>query len=154
PNQFNGTVLLGEEWRDNAQLRYNLFPLELPEKCDGCGVKLCVEHALSCKVGGMVHIQHDNVAQEFVFLCGKAFEPSRVSYEPLINTRGAQPAANGNANNNQANGNNNRAKGVKEEALTAVDERADPNLLTTLVQYSLSEYHWARKGKNFDSSMW
>lgn len=71
PNQFNGTVLLGEEWRDNAQLRYNLFPLGLPEKCDGCGVKLCVEHALSCKVGGMVHIQHDNVAQEFVFYAVK-----------------------------------------------------------------------------------
>jgi hypothetical protein len=64
PNRFNGTVVSAEEFWDNLHLRYNLMPLDLPEKCDGCGAGFSVEHALSCKVGGLVHIRHDDVAQE------------------------------------------------------------------------------------------
>jgi hypothetical protein len=100
-------------------LRYNLLPLALPDNCDGCGAKFSVEHALSCKVGGLVHIRHDDVAQEFGFLCGKAFKPSRVSYEPLINTRGAPNATNAAATSNQTTRNNNRANVAEEEVPTA-----------------------------------
>jgi hypothetical protein len=90
PNRFNGTEISMEEWRDNFRLRYNLAPLAMPECCDGCGHRMSVEHALSCKIEGLVHIRHDNVAQEFGHLCGLAFKPSRVSYEPLINHVGPQ----------------------------------------------------------------
>eukprot|EP00956_Cyclotella_meneghiniana_P042116 scaffold248361_cov42-Cyclotella_meneghiniana.AAC.1 len=133
PNRFNGTVLSSEEFRDNLRLRYNLKPLGMPETCDGCGKQMTVEHALSCKVGGLVHIRHDDVAQEWGYLCGLGFKPSRVSYEPLINTsRGGAtdgaPAPNestnpGNRNRgNATNGNG----GDEEEVPTAEDERADP----------------------------
>jgi hypothetical protein len=126
PNRLNGTVLSAEEFRDNIRLRYNLLPLALPDKCDGCGAAFSVEHALSCKVGGLVHIRHDDVAQEFGFLCGKAFKPSRVSYEPIINTRGAPTAATNTARGNRTTRNNNRANGVEEDVPTAEDEREDP----------------------------
>ena len=33
---------------------------------------MTVEHALSCKVGGLVHIRHDDVADEWRHLCGCA----------------------------------------------------------------------------------
>ncbi len=56
PNQLNGTGLSADEWRDNACLRYNHTPLDMPAACDGCGAKMSVEHALLCKVGGLVHI--------------------------------------------------------------------------------------------------
>jgi hypothetical protein len=37
----------------------------MPNDCDGCGAKMTVEHALSCKMGGLVHIRHDDVADEW-----------------------------------------------------------------------------------------
>jgi hypothetical protein len=45
---------------------------------------MTVEHALSCKVGGFVHIRHNIVADEFGYLGGCAFQPSRVIHEPVI----------------------------------------------------------------------
>ena len=85
---------------------------------------MSVEHALSCKVGGLVHIRHDDVAQEFGHLCGLAYKPTRVSYEPLINhSRGAQ-AAESQATPTR---NSNEADGREEEVIaTAEDEREDP----------------------------
>ena len=76
PNQLNGTGLLADKWRDNVCLRYNHSPLDMPAACDGCGAKMTVEHALSCKVGGLVHIRHDDVADEWRHLCGTALSPS------------------------------------------------------------------------------
>ena len=79
PHRLNGTEISAEEFRDNLRLRYNLAPLAMPDRCDGCGARMTVEHALSCKVGGLVHIRHDDVAQEFGHLCGLAYKPTRVS---------------------------------------------------------------------------
>ena len=75
PNRLNGTGLSADEWRDNVRLRYNHSPLDMPAACDGCGAKMTVEHALSCKVGGLVHIRHDDVADEWRHLCGTALSP-------------------------------------------------------------------------------
>ena len=79
-----GTGLSADEWRDNVRLRYNHSPLEMPAACDGCGAKMSVEHALSCKTGGLVHIRHDDVADEWRHLCGTALSPCRVEREPRI----------------------------------------------------------------------
>ena len=105
----------------------------MPELCDGCGKQMTVEHGLSCKVGGLVHIRHDDVAQEWGYLCGLGFKPSRVSYEPLINTsrggatEGATAADNNNNPSNRNRGNAaNGNGGDEEEVPTAEDERADP----------------------------
>ena len=86
PNRDNGTVLSADEFRNNARLRYNLAPLDMPQHCDGCGSKMTVEHALSCRVGGLVHIRHDDVADEFRSLCCQAFSPGRVQREPRIHS--------------------------------------------------------------------
>jgi hypothetical protein len=37
---------------------------------------MSVEHALLCKVGGLVHTQHDDVADKWRHLCGTALSPS------------------------------------------------------------------------------
>jgi hypothetical protein len=55
PDRRNGNSLSAEEFRDNLRLRYNLL-LDMPQLCDGCGAPMTVEHALGCKVGGLVHI--------------------------------------------------------------------------------------------------
>jgi hypothetical protein len=56
PNRLNGTSLLADEWRDKVCLRYNHSPLYMPAACNGCGAKMTVEHALLCKMEGLVHI--------------------------------------------------------------------------------------------------
>jgi hypothetical protein len=84
PNRLNGTGLSADEWRDNVRLRYNHSPLEMPAACDGCGAKMTVEHALSCKTGRLVHIRQDDVADEWRHLCRTALSPCRVEREPSI----------------------------------------------------------------------
>ena len=84
PNRLNGTSISAEEWRDNVRLRYNHVPQDMPHHCDGCGMRMTVEHALSCKTGGLVHIRHDDVAGEWSHLCALAFSDGRVEREPKI----------------------------------------------------------------------
>jgi hypothetical protein len=45
---------------------------------------MTVEHALCCKVGGLVHIRHDDVADEWRHLCGCALTFGCVEREPRI----------------------------------------------------------------------
>ena len=66
-------------------MRYCLEPLDLNTTCDGCGAKFTVQHALACKVGGLVTLRHNEVKEELMNLCQKAFTPSAVRDEPLIN---------------------------------------------------------------------
>jgi hypothetical protein len=47
---------------------------------------MTVEHALSCRVGGRVHIRHDDVADKFRVLYTAAFSPGHVRREPRIRT--------------------------------------------------------------------
>jgi hypothetical protein len=89
PNRLNGMELSEEQFHDNLRLRYGLLPLGLPDRCDGCGATMTVEHALTCKRGGLVMIRHDNTTKEFGELAARALTPSAVSYEPLINSRTA-----------------------------------------------------------------
>ena len=84
PSRLNGTSISADEWRDNVRLRYNHLPLDMPQQCDGCNEHLTVEHALSCKKGGLVHIRHDDVADEWRHLCGTALSFARVEREPRI----------------------------------------------------------------------
>ncbi len=86
PNRINGTGLLADEWRDKVCLRYNHSLLDMCAACNGCGAKITVKHALSCKVGGLVHIRHDDVADEWRHLCGIALSPGQVECKPRIFT--------------------------------------------------------------------
>ena len=56
PNRMNGTVLSANEFCDNVRLCYSYVLLKMPQLWDGCGDKMTVEHALLCRVGGLVHI--------------------------------------------------------------------------------------------------
>ena len=86
PHRLNGTILSAEEWRDNVRLLFNLEPLDMPQHCDGCMSRMTVEHALSCKKGGLVHARHDDVASEWRWLSRCAFSPGKVEREPYINS--------------------------------------------------------------------
>ena len=101
PNHLNGTALSPQEFHDSIRMRYGLLPHHLPEKCDGCRQKFSVEHAMTCKKGGLVVLRHNDVAQEWSELCCRALAPSAVSDEPLIYS-GQDSNGNG-ANNTTTN---------------------------------------------------
>ena len=54
PTFVNGLSLSKGEFRDGLRLRYGLKIDDLPKVCDGCNAKFTVNHALSCKKGGLV----------------------------------------------------------------------------------------------------
>ena len=86
PDSLNGTELSSEEFRDSIRIRLGFTPTALPEKCDGCGHCFTVEHALTCKKGGLVLLRHNDLAAEWHELCATALTPSAVSDEPLIHS--------------------------------------------------------------------
>jgi hypothetical protein len=51
PSKLNGTILSKDEFCDNVRLRYGMRPINLCERCDGCGAGFSVDHALSCRKG-------------------------------------------------------------------------------------------------------
>ena len=78
--------MTSEELRDNVRVRYNFVPEDMPQRCDGCGKPLTVEHALQCKVGGLVHIRHEDTGDKLRHLGGCATCPSKVEREPKIHS--------------------------------------------------------------------
>jgi hypothetical protein len=93
PDRLNGTDLSAEEFRDSLRLRFGLLPSFLPHRCDGCNERFTVDHAMSCKKGGLVVMRHNDVAAEWHHLCAQALPPAAVTDEPLIHTGRGVPNA-------------------------------------------------------------
>jgi hypothetical protein len=94
PNRLNATELSADEFRDSLRLRLGLAPLGLPDRCDGCGHRFSLGHAMTCKKGGLVLLRHNDVVAEWHHLCAQALPPSAVSDEPLIySARGGNAGA-------------------------------------------------------------
>ena len=98
PTYTNGLSLSKDEWRDGVRMRYGLELKDLQKKCDGCGCRFSVEHALKCKQGGLVVGRHNEVRDECGALAIQALSANRVRDEPKIvighdNERSQAPAS-------------------------------------------------------------
>jgi hypothetical protein len=87
PFTVNGTELSAQEFRDALLLRHTRTPGDLPSQCDGCSAKFYVRHALECKVGGLIILQHNEINEELCDLASKALAPSAVRVESMIHSR-------------------------------------------------------------------
>ena len=92
PSRVNGTELGRDEFRDALRRRYGYELTNLPDTCDGCGAKFSLEHASTCKSGGLIIQRHDEISQELASLSALALKPSSVRAEPLINPTGRRTA--------------------------------------------------------------
>ena len=117
PNNLCDNILSAEEWRDNVRLRYGLVPLNLEPICDGCGKRADVEHYLSCPVGGLRNIRHDELGREFATMAKDAKTPAYVRREPRITRSGEQRqvrnanAAGSNSTSSQTRSREDRTRG-------------------------------------------
>ena len=93
-----------------------MLPNNLPDICDGCGAKFSLEHAQSCKFGGLVHLRHDEVGQELMYLSAMALRDSAVRAEPLINP-GSLTTLRQNANNDENNNNETEGGGERGDII-------------------------------------
>ncbi len=84
PQRMNGTKMCDLEFCDALRLLYNFHPLCLETVCYGCGGKFLAEHAMSCKLGGLIWRRHEVVKQEFIRLVKLAFGHTHVIDEPKI----------------------------------------------------------------------
>jgi hypothetical protein len=84
PNRLNAPELSADEFRDSLRLRLGLAPLGLLVRCDGCGYRFSLGHAMTCKKCGLVLLRHNNVVAEWHHLCAQALSPAAVSNEPLL----------------------------------------------------------------------
>ena len=71
-----------QEFRDALALRYRKPLLNLPPVCDGCGSLFSVEHALDCRVGGLVCQRHNEVCDAICNLASLAW--GQVQKEPVV----------------------------------------------------------------------
>ena len=96
PDRINGTELSEEEFRDSLRIRFGLQPKHLPNRCEGCHQRFSVEHAMSCKRGGLILLRHNDVTNEWSSLCSQALKPSAILDEPLIHNGRDQDDTNAN----------------------------------------------------------
>ena len=90
PNHLCGNILSAVEFRDNIRLRYGLVPLNLERICDGCGKRADVQHYLSCPVGGLGILRHDELGRTFATLAKDALSKAYVYREPRTIPSGEQ----------------------------------------------------------------
>ena len=70
------------EFRDALALRYRKKLLGIPSNCDGCGEATSLEHALSCRHGGLVIQQHNQIRDSLGDIAALAFR--EVIKEPVV----------------------------------------------------------------------
>ena len=61
PSQRDNFNLNKTEFRDAIAIRYCKPISNLPSTCDGCGDVFTLQHALSCKKGGLVSLRHNEI---------------------------------------------------------------------------------------------
>ena len=80
----SGTVLSATEFQYFLCTRYNVFPVNLHIECDGCGTSFGVTNELSCIIGGLVIVHHNEIRDKILYLSRRAFTLASVCVKPLI----------------------------------------------------------------------
>eukprot|EP00957_Ditylum_brightwellii_P060659 4605590-Ditylum_brightwellii.AAC.1 len=83
PHTANNSVLNKEEFRDQALMRYLITPSSLPSVC-ACGKCHMLNHALQCKIGGLIGGQHSQARDNLGCIATQAISPYAVCNNPRV----------------------------------------------------------------------
>jgi len=91
PLNSKGFTLSPDEFRVGFALRYNKTPPHMPSHCDGAGCtsEFTLQHAMSCKKGGLVARRHNTIRDLLISWCKKLWPDSSVRSEPRIHPYGS-----------------------------------------------------------------
>eukprot|EP00957_Ditylum_brightwellii_P196384 14962608-Ditylum_brightwellii.AAC.1 len=81
PCPANNSVLNKEEFRDQVLMMYLITPNCLPTVC-ACGKHHTLNHALQCKIGGLIGRQHDEARDNLGCVAAQAISPYAVCNNP------------------------------------------------------------------------
>eukprot|EP00957_Ditylum_brightwellii_P173702 13224930-Ditylum_brightwellii.AAC.1 len=81
PCTANNSVLNKEECRDQVLMRYFITPNGLPTVC-ACGKHHTLNHALQCKIGGLIGGQHNKARDDLGSVATQAISPYAVCNNP------------------------------------------------------------------------
>ena len=88
PDILNVTTLYDVKFWDNLLLYFELGPLGLWHKCDGCMSRVMVDLALQCWKVGLILTYHNYVLDKWDALCAADLTPKAFTHEKLINYGG------------------------------------------------------------------
>ena len=74
--------LSAQEFTDGLALRYKKLLLSVPFVCDSCGAQFSIEHALDCRLGGLVSRRHNEVRDAFGDLASLIWSP--ITKKPIV----------------------------------------------------------------------
>eukprot|EP00957_Ditylum_brightwellii_P010389 785768-Ditylum_brightwellii.AAC.1 len=83
PHTANNSVLNKEEFRDQVLVRYFITPQGLPTIC-ACGKCHTLNHALQCKVGGLIGGRYDEARDDLGCVATQAISPHAVCNNPRV----------------------------------------------------------------------
>jgi len=85
--RFFSTILSSTEIRGVLVLRNAHIPSDLPTSRDGCGEseRFDVNHALHCRKGSLVIVQHEETHDELKDLLAHVTNPSGIRCEHMVN---------------------------------------------------------------------
>eukprot|EP00957_Ditylum_brightwellii_P099152 7552041-Ditylum_brightwellii.AAC.2 len=81
PRTDNNFVLNKEEFRDQVLMKYLITPNSLSTVCT-CGKCHMLNHALQCKINGLIGGQHDKPRENIGCVATKAISPHAVCDDP------------------------------------------------------------------------
>uniref|UniRef100_A0A0G4H122 Uncharacterized protein n=1 Tax=Chromera velia CCMP2878 TaxID=1169474 RepID=A0A0G4H122_9ALVE len=78
-----------DEFRDTMTIRYQGRVGGEKNRCEGCGGRWSLQHALNCPVGGLPTLRHDEVNRTWASLAAEAYPAGAVHVkEPIIREEG------------------------------------------------------------------
>uniref|UniRef100_A0A0G4FDJ9 Uncharacterized protein n=1 Tax=Chromera velia CCMP2878 TaxID=1169474 RepID=A0A0G4FDJ9_9ALVE len=89
PLKEHGMNLSPDEFRDAMTIRYQGRVGGEKSRCEGCGGRWSLQHALNCPVGGLPTLRHDEVNRTWASLAAEAYPAGAVhAKEPIIREEG------------------------------------------------------------------
>ena len=95
PDAKDHTDLTPDEFRDNMAIRYGYEPPKIDSYCDGCAAEYSLEHALNCRVGGLVTRRHDETVNVLCDMTATAYGQSAVKKEVTLVRSGEEEGQEG-----------------------------------------------------------